>query len=437
MKGQHNAWLSRATGEHSKGGPSSNGTGHSRSRSLAATSPPPSRRPSSSKDDNSSISGRGDRRSPSNQPISRGSTSSSMTTEEFLNHILPLAQRIAQDRAGDTEAGNSTNAAAAEVNSIVVTQEAVEEFNKKLLNLRNDWEHHCDELKKDEMMADDSRDANKNRTQDTVLISTRSPHPLSPPIQPPQVETSPEVELSARLSNHEIPIPIPIPEDATKADSSPVTPASSYNRTRGTFSYSESRYHNRKTYSRERRRSGDYNGRKDWYHDDDMYHRSSKGRRRSVSPYRRPYTSPKRTRRDSYSYMDYSPRYRRRSRSRGRVRDRSRSRSPHRSRERRDRHHHRTDRSYRDSDSGRSERPAPASVSSTSATQRPTVNNPQNEGHKEVTASSAKSAGPLPPCHNVPGLWFAQQGLHQLGISIVEFEIDEVTATKWNIRSEG
>lgn len=354
-----------------------------------------------------------------------------MTTEEFLNHILPLAQRIAQTRAGDSETGNSTNAA--EVNSTVVTQEAIEEFNKKLLNLRNDLEHHCDELKKNEMTTDDSCDANKSRSQDTVLISTRlgSLRPMSPPIQPPQVETSPEVELSARLSNREIHIPIPILEDATKTDSSPVTPAS---RPRGKNSYSESRYHTRKPYSPEPRRSGDYKGRKDRYHDD-MYHRSSKGKepsRRSVSPYRRSYTSHKRTRKDSHSHRDYSPRYRR-SRSRERLRDRSRSRSPRRSRERG--RHHRTDRSYRDSDSGRSERLAPDSVASTSITKRRTEN--KNESHKEATASSAESTGPFPPCHNVPGLWFAKQGLHQLGISIVEFEIDEVTATKWNIRDKG
>ncbi|KAF9533918.1 hypothetical protein CPB83DRAFT_415322 [Crepidotus variabilis] len=41
------------------------------------------------------------------------------------------------------------------------------------------------------------------------------------------------------------------------------------------------------------------------------------------------------------------------------------------------------------------------------------------------------------PCHNIPGLWFAQQGLNNIGISTVVFEIDATTAVARRIPPNG
>jgi hypothetical protein len=38
------------------------------------------------------------------------------------------------------------------------------------------------------------------------------------------------------------------------------------------------------------------------------------------------------------------------------------------------------------------------------------------------------------PCHNVPGVWFVKVALGGIGTLECSFEVDDVTALKWNLR---
>jgi hypothetical protein len=38
------------------------------------------------------------------------------------------------------------------------------------------------------------------------------------------------------------------------------------------------------------------------------------------------------------------------------------------------------------------------------------------------------------PCHNVPGVWFVKVALGDIGTLECSFEVDDVTALKWNLR---
>jgi hypothetical protein len=45
-----------------------------------------------------------------------------------------------------------------------------------------------------------------------------------------------------------------------------------------------------------------------------------------------------------------------------------------------------------------------------------------------------KSRQDVLPCHNVPGVWFVKVALGDIGILECSFEVDDVTALKWNLQ---
>lgn len=52
----------------------------------------------------------------------------------------------------------------------------------------------------------------------------------------------------------------------------------------------------------------------------------------------------------------------------------------------------------------------------------------------ETSDDMQKSRRGVLPCHNVPGVWFAKVALGDIGTLECSFEVDDVTALKWNLR---
>jgi hypothetical protein len=56
------------------------------------------------------------------------------------------------------------------------------------------------------------------------------------------------------------------------------------------------------------------------------------------------------------------------------------------------------------------------------------VRTPKTSDHMQESRPSVL------PCHNVPGVWFVKVALGDIGTLECSFEVDDVTALKWNLR---
>ena len=56
-----------------------------------------------------------------------------------------------------------------------------------------------------------------------------------------------------------------------------------------------------------------------------------------------------------------------------------------------------------------------------------------NEVRKPKMSDDMQKSSAL-PCHNVPGVWFVKVALGNIGILECSFEVDDVTALKWDLQ---
>jgi hypothetical protein len=410
--------------------------------------------PSLSRPDTPPIPSQSDRDRTTNQTTHRLSETShifSTTSEQKLRGlVLPLAQKIALCRAKE-----STSTIPIHVNSSAITHQALVEFTQQLVKLRKDL-----------------RDygavpiINANRPEHISANGTGASMPVYPSHDSrqskPVVSWNEQSELQARerkrISHLDSRMPSPKVYDKKYTWRSPDPSGSSLRKTSGRYLYFEPRYSSRRTPSpMHRRRSGDVEQERNYHRGKNLdlgeYRHSSKGNeasRRSASP--RQHGLPHK-RSEGFRRRSQSPVFHRRSsvttrrRSRSPVssqnhtkrRDRSRSYSPRRSE--RGRQPRLIKQPHRDYDFRCRHVDSESVIHTPRKLTVQTPNAPLSSKDMSEHENQSTSAVALPvpkselqsPCRGVPGVWFAMQGLHELGTSTIEFEVDEETATKWNI----
>lgn len=407
--------------------------------------------PSRSRPDTTPIPSQSDRDRTTNQITHRPSETSyifSTTEQKLRGLVLPLTQKIALCRAKE-----STSTIPIHVNSSAITHQALVEFTKQLVKLRKDLQDHGA-----------VPIINGNRSEHISANGTGAAMPVYPSHDPrqfkPAVSWNEQSELQARepkrISHLDSRMPSPKVYDKKYTWRSPDSSSSSLRKTSGRYLYFEPRYSSRRTPSpMHRRRSGDVEHERNCHRGKDLdfgeHRHSSKGNealRRSASP-RQHGSHHKRS--EGFRRRSQSPVFHRRSsltthrRSRSPVssqnhtkrRDRSRSYSPRRSE--RGRQPRLIKQPHRDYDFRRRHVDSVIHIPQKLTMQTPDVplsskdmSEHENQGTSAVALPVPKSELKL-PCRGVPGLWFALQGLHELGTSTIEFDVDEETATKWKI----
>lgn len=339
-------------------------------------------------------------------PLSETYQIPSTTEQKLRDLVLPLAQKIALCRAKESKSDTST--ILTRVNSGAVTHQALAEFTKQLVELRKDLcDHGSDVISIKHGHCPENISVNATSAE----IPVCSPHEV--------VHRNERLESQARESKRisHFDLRMPCPEFRDKK-------------------YSELRNSRRRTPSpMHRRGSGDIEHKRNHHTGNDL----ELSEHRYSSRVREPLHHTAWSRKNGPQHTR-SEGFRRRSRSRSPVisrnhakrRDRSRSYSPRRlqARETRSRliKQPHLDRDFR----RRSDDSEAMQASDLRPLPPEDIPDHMNLSICDATLPVQKSESKL-PCHNVPGLWFASQGLNELGTSTIEFEVDEEAATKWNI----
>ena len=323
--------------------------------------------------------------------------SPSVTREAFVDYFLPLTQRIADARMEDSK--DETVSSNARVSPSVITEEVLDRFGSQLINLSQELQHHKSHISSVKKTQDIA--ANASGSQVPPRVSLNGHHP----------------DISERSGSHASRV-------VTKESPKHLvrTPTSEY-RERGrrsspSYSPTNVRLEPSRTYSSSERRraSGDFT------HDYRGKRRSAGHHEHSRRDLDRPSISPRRKR--SLPRRSSSPtRYRRGHSPSPPRRKRRYSPSPER------RHH--SERAKDDFTSRRRE--SLSNVQPNETGPRPL----HGLLEKYNSIAPSQQGTRTVPSLDVPGLWIAFRGLQEIGMSVIQFKIDEQTALKWNLQSNG
>jgi len=368
---------------------------------------------------------------------------STTSEQKFRGLVLPLTQKIALCRAKE-----STCTIPAHVNSSAITHQALVELAKQLVKLRKDLRDHGA-----------VPIINGKRPEHISANGTGAAMPVYPSHDSRQIkpalswneQSESQARERKRISHFDSRIPSPKFYDKKYTRRSPDSSSYSLRKTSGRCLYSEPRYPSRRTPSpMHRRRSGDVEHDRNCHRGKNLdlgeHRHSSKGNkalRRSTSPRQR---GSHHQRSEGCRRRSRSPVFHRRSslttlrRSRSPVssqkrRDRSRSYSPRRAE--RGRQPRLIKQPHRDYEIHRRHVDSVIGTSRKLTMQVSDVDLSEHENQRTSAVALPVQTGELQlPCRGVPGVWFALQGLHELGTSKIEFEVDEETATKWKISTD-